>query len=173
MVEFPLALLGPTPDALRRLVGLRYAVAALLAVAVLGVRFIVGISPPLGAVAAGLTALLLVNCVVHWQIATGRAVSEQELFANFTAEVLALTSLLYFAGGSTSPLVSLYLLPLTVAANLLTRRHVWILTVITVLCYSLLLQWYVPFEPQEQHGDPHSAHFGMHVLGMWVIFIVS
>src|SRR5262249_11586111 len=33
--------------------------------------------------------------------------------------------------------------------------------------------WYVPFDPQEHHGDPQATHFGLHVWGMWVIFIVS
>ncbi len=119
-----------------------------------------------------MAALLLVNSVVHWQIATGRPVSEGQLFANFAAEVLALTSLLYFAGGSTNPLVSLYLLPLTVAANLLARRHTWSLTLLTVVCYSLLLVWYVPFDPRAQDSHAHSE-FSEHVLGMWVIFVVS
>src|SRR5262249_9207442 len=82
-------------------------------------------------------------------------------------------TVLYFVGGSTSPFVSLYLLPLTVAANLLTRRHTWALTLFTAVCYSMLLMWYVPFEAQERHSDEQSHHFGFHVLGMWVIFIVS
>ena len=173
MVDLPLTFLAPTSDALRRLIGLRYAVAALLAVAALTIHFIVDMPLPLIPIMAGLAVLLLVNAFVHWRISTRRPVSEPELFANFSAEVLALTALLYFAGGSTSPLVSLYLLPLTVAANLLTRRHVWMLTLIAVLCYSLLLVWYVPFTPQEQHSDSQATHFGLHVLGMWVIFIVS
>lgn len=173
MVELPLTLLAPNSDALRRLIGLRYAVAALVGIAVLSIRFIVGMPLPLAPIAAGLAALLLVNCVIHWEISTQRPVSEQGLFVNFTAEILALTSLLYFVGGSTSPLVSLYLLPLTMAANLLTRSRTWALTLLTVVCYSLLLEWYVPFAPQEQHSDPEATHFGLHVLGMWVIFIVS
>src|SRR3954466_11031187 len=86
IADLPLALLAPTPDALRRLIGLRYAVAVLLALAVLCVRFVVEIPLPLGPVSACLFALLLVNCALHWQIATRRPVSEQGLFVNFTAE---------------------------------------------------------------------------------------
>jgi two-component system sensor histidine kinase RegB len=173
MVEFPLALLAPTPDALRRLIGLRYAVAALLALAILSIRFVVDMPLPLTPALVGLAALLLINAFVHWQISKQRPVSEQELFLNFTAEVLALTGLLYFAGGSTNPLVSLYLLPLTVAANLLTRRHTWSLTLLTVIGYSLLLVWYVPFEPVAAEDSHEHPAFNLHVLGMWVIFVVS
>ena len=158
---------------MRRLIGLRYAVAVLVALAVVGIHFGVGLPLPLAPVSAALVALVLVNCLMHWQISTGQPVSEHGLFLNFAAEVLALTSLLYFVGGSTSPLVSLYLLPLTVAANLLTRRRTWYLTLLTGLCYSLLLMWYVPFEPHAHDGDAHASQFGLHVLGMWVIFMVS
>jgi two-component system sensor histidine kinase RegB len=172
MVEFPLALLAPTPDSLRRLIGLRYVIAALLAASVLSIRFFVGMPVPLEPLCIGLIVLLLVNGSMHWHLSTRQPVSEAALFANFGAEVLALSIVLYFLGGSTSPFVSLYLLPLTVAANLLTRPHTWALTVLTAVCYTVLLIWYVPFEPQEQHSDEHGTHFGFHVLGMWAIFIV-
>ncbi len=172
-VELPLALLAPTAEALRRLIGLRYAVAALVAVAVLCIRFLVGVPLALLPAAIGLAGLLLVNGVMHWQIATHRPVSEAALFVNFTAEIFALTGLLFFVGGSTSPLVSLYLLPLTVAANLLTRRHTWGLTLLAVLGYSLLILYYVPFESHVQHGGPLATNFNLHVWGMWAIFIVS
>ena len=111
---------------------------------------------------------------MHWQISKQRPVSEQELFVNFTAEVLALTGLLYFAGGSTNPLVS----PLSAAAHrggqpAHARRHTWSLTLLTVLGYSLLLVWYVPFEPQAAEDGHDHPQFNLHVLGMWVIFVVS
>jgi two-component system sensor histidine kinase RegB len=173
MVEFPLISLAPTPDALRRLIGLRYVVVALLAIAVLIVPVVAGTPVPWVPVSAGLTALLLVNAVVHRRVSTRQPVSEQELFASFVVEVLALTGLLYFVGGSTSPLVSLYLLPLTVAANLLRRRHTWILTLLAALCYSVLLVLFVPVEPHVDHGGAPPAQFSRHVLGMWGIFIVS
>ena len=127
-----------TPAALRRLVGLRYALATLVAVSVLSVRLIFDTPVSWLPVGFAFVALLFVNGLLQWRISRRQTVSEGELFANFGLEVLALTALLVFVGGSTSPLVSLYLLPLTMAANLLARRHTWALAALTAFCYSLL-----------------------------------
>ena len=43
-------------------------------------------------------------------------VTEQELFLHLLSDVLILTALLHFTGGSTNPFVSLFLVPLTLAA---------------------------------------------------------
>lgn len=173
-----------TSDALHRLVGLRYVVVLLLAGSLAAMYFWLALPLPLAPAIACLAALLLINGAIHWRLP--RPIGEAALFGNLVAEVLALTALFYFVGGSTNPLVSLYLLPLTFAANLLPRRHTWSLALLAVIGYSLLLAWYVPLEPPvaadihgahaghgETPGDAHGASFGMHVLGMWVIFAVS
>lgn len=166
-----------TPGELRRLVGLRYAVALLVAVSILGIRYFFETPIRWGPVAAGLAALLLVNGTLHWLVRTRPTVHERTLFANVVLEVVALTAILYFVGGSMSPLVSLYLLPLTMAANLLARRHTWALALLTALCYSALFFIDVPVDPaHEGHvhdGDVPSRQFSEHLLGMWVIFVVS
>ncbi|MDP1634341.1 MAG: ATP-binding protein, partial [Gallionellaceae bacterium] len=113
--------------------------------------------------------------------------------------VLVLTVLLYYGGGSTNPFVSLYLLPLVIAAATLTRRHTWGMAALTLACYSLLMVWYVPLPGGNAAADPsmsmqgmdHSQHdmsamisppatdippevtFNIHVLGMWLGFVIS
>lgn len=161
------------PDAVRRLVGLRYVIVALLAASILVLRFVLGMPVPLVPATVGLVALLAINGVVHRQLRRAQPVREVELYANLVAEVMALTGLLFFLGGSTNPLVSLYLLPLTVAANLLSRRHTWTLATLTVMAYSLLLAWHVPLDPHAAHGDDHATSFGLHLFGMWFIFVAS
>lgn len=168
--------------ALRRLVGFRFAVAGLVLVSVLGVRVFFDIAINWLPVGAGLFALLVVNGMLRWRIAGRRTVSEVELFANFVLEVLALTAILAFVGGSTSPLVSLYLLPLTMAANLLNRRHTWALAALTAVCYSLLFA-VGGDSVMPVHGGDVGAHvhggneegtaFSQHLFGMWVVFLVS
>jgi two-component system sensor histidine kinase RegB len=86
--------------------------------------------------------------------------------------VLGLTALLYFAGGSTNPLVSLLLLPLMIAATILPARYSWGVAALAVCCYSLLLFWYLPLGEQPHHGEA-AAEFNLHVLGMWATFVVS
>src|SRR3569623_1016608 len=94
-------------------------------------------------------------------------VTEQELFLHLLSDVLILTALLHFTGGSTNPFVSLFLVPLTLAAAALPGRYTWAVAAAALCCYSLLMVWYVPLP--HQHGD----NFTLHVLGMWFGFVLS
>ena len=97
----------------------------------------------------------------------GRPVGEQELFLHLFSDVLILAALLYFTGGSTNPFVSLFLLPLTLAAAALPGRYTWAIAVTALVCYSLLMKWHFPLPYQER------GNFNLHVLGMWFGFVLS
>jgi len=151
--------------------------------------------PMLGAI--GL--LTLVNMLTWWRLSLDYPVGNLELFLQLSVDVLVLTVLLYYGGGSTNPFVSLYLLPLVIAAATLTRRHTWGMAALTLACYSLLMVWYVPLPSSGGMGDmtmsmagmDHSQHdmsahvmplpsaspledaFNTHVLGMWLGFVIS
>ena len=63
------------------------------------------------------TAMLaLLNLATWVRLRRKLPVSSVEFFAQLMVDVFALTALLYFSGGSTNPFISLYLLPLTIAA---------------------------------------------------------
>lgn len=98
--------------------------------------------------------LVLVNLFTLWRLSLNYPVSNLELFMQLLLDVSALTVLLYFGGGSTNPFVSLYLLPLVLAAATLPRRYTWGMAALTVACYSLLMVWYVPLPA----GDAHAGH---------------
>ena len=150
--------------------------------------------PMLGAVGF----LTLVNVLTWWRLSFDFPVGNLELFLQLSVDVLVLTVLLYYGGGSTNPFVSLYLLPLVIAAATLPRRHTWGMAALTLACYSLLMVWYVPLPGgHAQHGPAamsqmdHSHHdmaappaavaasspledaFNTHVLGMWLGFVIS
>ncbi|MBI5007461.1 MAG: HAMP domain-containing histidine kinase [Nitrosomonadales bacterium] len=149
--------------------------------------------PMLGAVGF----LTAVNVLTWWRLSLDLPVGNLELFLQLSVDVLVLTVLLYYGGGSTNPFVSLYLLPLVIAAATLTRRHTWGMAALTLACYSLLMVWYVPLpNPPTQdaaamQGMDHSHHdmsamtapaataspledaFNTHVLGMWLGFVIS
>lgn len=149
--------------------------------------------PMLGAV----FFLTLVNALTWWRLSLDLPVGNLELFLQLSVDVLQLTVLLYYSGGSTNPFVSLYLLPLVIAAATLPRRHTWGMAALTLACYSLLMVWYVPLPGGDaQHevaamaGMDHSQHqmaapaadiaaspledaFNTHVLGMWLGFVIS
>lgn len=153
--------------------------------------------PMLGAV----SLLVVVNALTWWRLSLDVPVGNLELFLQLSIDVLVLTVLLYYTGGSTNPFVSLYLLPLVIAAATLPRRHTWGMAALTLACYSLLMVWHVPLpDAHAQHPSSsmqqmdHSQHnieapavaesaqlpgifnndaFNTHVLGMWLGFVIS
>jgi len=98
--------------------------------------------------------LALANLVTRWRLSLDYPVGHPELFFQLALDANVLTVLLYFGGGSTNPFVSLYLLPLVIAAATLSRRYSWGMAALTVACYSLLMVWYVPLPG----GDTHAGH---------------
>ncbi|NOY62280.1 MAG: HAMP domain-containing histidine kinase [Gammaproteobacteria bacterium] len=100
-----------------------------------------------------------------------RPVSAALFFAQLVLDVLALSALLYFAGGSTNPFVSLLLLPLVIVATTLPRAYVWAMATLIVSSYSLLMVQYQPL-PQ-MHTTHGGDDFNLHVLGMWFGFLLG
>jgi two-component system sensor histidine kinase RegB len=162
--------LAPATVNLRRLVGLRAIAIASQAVAV-GVAIVVlGMVLPIATLIAILAVAATVNVFTWLRTRRPWPVREVELFAHLVFDVLALTVLLYYTGGSTNPFAPLYLLPLTLTAAALPWRYTWAMVGITAVCYSLLLFVYLPL-PQEHGG--HGGDFHLHVLGMWLGFMLS
>ncbi|MBK9160912.1 MAG: HAMP domain-containing histidine kinase [Nitrosomonadales bacterium] len=119
-----------------------------------------------------IAALVLANLLSWWRLHSDRAVSNAEMFAQLGVDVAALSILLYFGGGSTNPFVSLYLLPLVIAAATLPARYTWGMAALTTACYSLLMFHYIPLPSGHRHHDSDSA-FNIHVMGMWMGFVIS
>jgi len=156
---------------------------ATIGVAVFWLGLALPLAPMLSVVGALLVLLLLTWVRLRW----GGPVREAELFAQLLVDVAALALLIYFTGGATNPFVSLFLLPLSVAAALLSAPQAWAMAFVTVACYTLLLEYYVPLPGMEQEaplttlvsGGRHALHmhgggqFGLHVLGMWLNFVIS
>lgn len=125
---------------------------------------------PVWPLAGTIVALALWNLMVRGRLARPWAVTEPEIFGHLLVDVAALTLVLFWAGGSTNPFVSFYLVPIAVSAVALNRRYVLGMTLTCILLYTALLNVYVPM--------PHTGHhamgdFQLHVLGMWVNFLFS
>ena len=155
---------------LRRLVVLR-------AIALGGQALAVGVAVdtlhmalPLKPLVLILAALAVVNLFTWLRLNRPWPIRDAELFAQLALDVLVLTGLLYYTGGSTNPFAPLYLLPLTLTAAALPRAWTWAMVGLTVACYTLLLFVYVPLPgTHAMHGD----EFQMHVVGMWLGFLLS
>lgn len=178
------ASLLPRLVALRRITVLAQGVVLLLAVGwlqmPLDVPWMIGAT----------VALALFNLFTQWRLRQSRPVGDDEILAQLLVDVAVLAVLLYHAGGSSNPFVSLFLVPLTVAATALPARHAWLMAGATTLVYTLLMFWNQPLPaPHGQMAEldvllarasgiapehaGHASGFALHVLGMWLNFVVS
>jgi two-component system sensor histidine kinase RegB len=78
--------------------------------------------------------------------------------------------LLYFSGGASNPFVSLFLVPVAIAAATLSRVYAWLLTISATVFYSVLMKYYIPLHHHEMNS---TVSFDLHLLGMWANFIIS
>lgn len=119
----------------------------------------------------------LFNLLVWTRLRKNRQACSNEFFLYLVIDVLSLAALLYFAGGSSNPFVSLFLLPLVIVAATLPKRYVWAMAAVTLGCYTLLMAINVPLTQEltghHHHGAPSSSNFGLHVLGMWFSFLLG
>jgi len=115
-----------------------------------------------------LSVMVVVNVVILLRLRIDWPIGENEFFANLLLDVVFLTLLLYFTGGSTNPIVSYYLIPLIISAAVLRPAHTWFIAFLSIAFYTLLLFYYQPLElfMMSGHGSMNSAHF----VGMWVNF---
>jgi two-component system sensor histidine kinase RegB len=135
---------------------------------------------PFMALGFTIACIAFVNGVTWLRLHRNWPVTDQELFFQLVLDVLGLDVLVYLSGGATNPFISLLLLPLILTATLLPPRYSWSMAVLTVISYTLLLFWYIPFAGEahdmatmagEHNAEPQS--FRLHVMGMWFNFVVS
>lgn len=115
--------------------------------------------------------LAVITVLSLFRLRSNNPVSNPELFAQLCVDVFALTVLLYYGGGSTNPFISLYVLPLVIAAATLPSRYTWGMAALTVTCYSTLMFYYIPLP--HNHNDMGDNAFNSHVMGMWFGFVIT
>ena len=161
---------APSSSNLRRILVLRgFMIGGLLLAGVLAVRLL-ELPLPLPPLFSVIGLLTLVNLFGLWRLRQPWPVVDGEFFAQLLVDVLAITVLLYYAGGSTNPLVSFYLVPLVIAAITLPAIYTWSMAVLTASCYTLLMFNYYPLMPR--NGDFSTAVY-LHLTGMWLTFVLS
>ncbi len=161
---------APSSSNLRRILVLRsFMIGGLLLAGVLAVRLL-ELPLPLPPLFSVIGLLTLVNLLTWWRLHQPWPVVDGEFFGQLLVDVLAITVLLYYAGGSTNPLVSFYLVPLVIAALTLPGMYTWSMAVLTAACYTLLMFNYYPLMPR--NGDFSTAVY-LHLTGMWLTFVLS
>ena len=125
-------------------------------------------------VTISLALLALLTIASLWRTTRPWPVADNEFLAQLMVDVLGWTSLMYFSGGASNPFVSYYIVPLVIAAAVLPWRHTWIIAGASLLAYSLLLYFYVPFPLFTPHAAMgHGDGTNVHILGMWFNFLFS
>ncbi|HIP06483.1 MAG TPA: HAMP domain-containing histidine kinase [Mariprofundaceae bacterium] len=134
---------------------------------------------PLSQIMLIITAYALFHMITWIKRPQTNTISPNYLFAQLGVDVLALTLMLYYTGGSNNPFVSLFLLPLLLVAAILPKPYIWSMAVITTISYATLLL--LPFE-QQTHDMSHMAGMAMqhsssamntHAMGMAASFLFS
>ncbi len=105
------------------------------------------------------------NLVCYLRSAVISSPTQTGLTLQVLADILFLTLVLFFTGGSTNPFVSLLLLPVAIAAVILPIRSLLIVIAAAFLAYSMLIL----VLPQ----TPVMIEMGRHYVGMWINFVIS
>lgn len=110
------------------------------------------------------------NLSVYWRMNREFPVTEMEIAIHLGVDSLILAALLFYAGGSTNPFVSFFLVPIALSASFLSLRFVIAITLLCISLYSFLML---------EHQSLPSTHgrfggdFNLHIIGMWVNFILA
>jgi len=140
---------------------------------ILGLSLAGGVlNQPLPVIPLAVILLLLGGLnILTWLLSRAdSAVSDAAIFSQLLLDVAAVTGVFYYTGGASNPFIWFYLLPLIIAATILPRVYTWIMAGLTVTCYSVLLFRYVPLPHDAMH---HDGGFHMHIVGMWLGFLIS
>lgn len=161
---------GASHRNLNRLSWLRWVVLGAMAATIALVRLVLDRELPVVQLAACLAAGAALNLWTTWRLRRPDPVTEREMFVQLLGDTAILTGVLYFSGGWSNPFVSLYLLPIVIAATLLSSRAAWGMAAITFLCYTTL--GFYSTQPSHMHHAP-ASDFDLHVVGMWASFTLS
>ncbi|MEX2131609.1 MAG: ATP-binding protein [Pseudohongiellaceae bacterium] len=114
-------------------------------------------------------AVLVSIALGFWRLSLDWAVSNLELFCHLLIDVFFLVLVLLASGGAGNPLISYLLVLLAVGATFLTPLYANLFAVSGILVYSFFILQDLRLDP----SDHMMMDFSLHLIGMWVIFVVS
>jgi two-component system sensor histidine kinase RegB len=125
---------------------------------------------PLRELGLAVGALALWNALNFSPVHAQRTVHDGEVVLHLAVDIAVFTALLYFTGGPTNPFVSLYLVPISLAATSLPARYAWLTVALCGAGYALLWWRSVPLPPVHAR---FGTEFDLHLAGMWVNFVIA
>ncbi len=109
-----------------------------------------------------------------WRLGRSQIMSNAELFAHLLFDLLFLFVILLNTGGASNPLISYLLVLLAVTATILPRVYVNVFAVISIAFYTFFIL--LDLDTDHDMGPESMTEevtFQLHLVGMWVIFVVS
>lgn len=161
------------PRTLDIILGLQWLQTAALAVAIVAARFLLSETLPYQALWTITGGYALWNAACTLQHRRHRPMPDRArrlLTLHLSIQACTLAGALYFTGGATSPFVSLFLLPIAIAALSLRFAVAAAVCALCTALYTLLMFFYVPLAAQHMHA---MGGFSFHVVGMWLNFLIS
>lgn len=163
---------------LKGLLIIRSIVIAMQVVAVIYSDQVLQLVLPYGALGSVLGVFVLINIGLYWRLQLKRDVNEREFWSYLAIDVIGIGVFVYFTGGATNPFISYLLVPIMISATTLPRAYTWSITGFSLVTYTTLLFWFIPLPAlmPSSSGNMHdqmNAGFNLHILGMWLNFLVS
>ncbi|MDO7639150.1 MAG: hypothetical protein MUQ61_00635, partial [OM182 bacterium] len=165
---------SPNRIALQRLLQLR---AFVTVIGLIGLAILLPFSsievPPRAIVGLvfGVAASLVIG---FWRLRSGTSLLPLELLCHLLADVGLLVLLLTQTGGISNPLISYLLVLLAVSATILPRFMVLGFAAGSIAIYTFFLLIDLSSGQQMSMGaEGQEMTFQLHLVGMWVIFVVS
>jgi two-component system sensor histidine kinase RegB len=97
-----------------------------------------------------------------------RGIRDWWLGATMALDVMVFSGFLYFTGGPVNPFSFLYLIPIALAAMILSSIWTWALVLLSLVSSAVLFFWHQPLEL-----GSHAEHMRLHLQGMWIAFGVA
>ena len=142
---------------------------------VLALIFFTWVQPiglPVAAIAFVLSVYAPLTAAIWVRSRRAVAIGDTEFFIHLLADIAFFSILLFLSGGASNPFVSYLLIPISIAATTLSRGYSIAIAVIALLCYSLLLKYYVAIAALAPSHHQTTGN-SLHILGMWVNFAIS
>ena len=126
----------------------------------------------------GIAVLALFDAFVWWRLRQPWRLAETEVVMHLAVDTGVLCYLLYLTGGATNPFVTLYIVPIALAAMTLPPRHLATSVAIAAFAYLIVLIYHQPLPDISAHasGDTHGSivrNVNLHALGMTINFAIS
>ncbi|MEX2469494.1 MAG: ATP-binding protein, partial [Pseudohongiellaceae bacterium] len=159
---------------LLRLLLLRTFVTGVAVLALLIFQLVSDLDVPLPFILTLIAAVLLSVVLGYARLQQAWVISNFELFCHLMLDVIFLAILVSNTGGVSNPLISYLLVLLAVTATLLPRTYVYSFALSSILIYTFFLLLDLQTDHETGMGAMNQdTVFQLHLVGMWVIFLVS